>query len=359
VVLDTTTNTDNNSTKNETPQGQKTIEKNERIDRRIDKKNPKYMYSVVKKETLTTQDDWWIESDAKAAVTQFHAITPVQSHVLSDVELNARSETTTLDFPLEPQSLKDIIQAAITLRSKFSFDRMGSQKTAPWVHRPDALYTDQELVDLCCLVDRSRTLQVEATASTKIWVVTVVKSYPLNSKFKLGDYLRTKKKDIPKVKRSFRVFRQWLKQNLDKFDPNLYKYSDTFTYGMPVLTLPGRLAGHDQDSYDQQGVVKRDKYMVPHPKTHHVVTTKETFGLLDSSGHIVTYSKDPYGLPSKTPRFDETFVASCNPSGFELVPVALPPHKVPDHHLQIRAIRAQIKNRRGGDTVTHWLGLQG
>ena len=343
----------------ETPRRQKTIDKYERIDRRIDKKNPKYMYSIAEKETETTEDDWWIESDDEPAVTQFHAITPVQSHVLSDVELNARSETTTIDFPLEPQSFKHIIQAAITLRTNFSFDRMGSQKTAPWVHRPDRPYTDQELVDLCCLVDRGRTLQVDATASTKKWVVTLVESYPLNSKVKLGDYLQTKKKDIPKVERSFRVFRQWLKQYLDKFDPDLYEYIDTFTYGMPVLTLPGRLAGHDQDSYDQQGVVKRDKYMVPLPKTHRVVTTKESFGLLDPSGHVVPYSTDPYGLPSKTPKFDETFVASCNPSGFELVPVALPPQKVPDHHLQIRAIRAQIKNRRGGDAVTRWLGLQG
>jgi hypothetical protein len=55
----------------------------------------------------------------------------------------------------------------------------------------------------------------------------------------------------------------------------------------------------------------------------------------------------------------EKLMATCNPSGFEYVPLArMPSSTVPDHLVQIKALRADIAFM-GKKESTHWLGLQG
>jgi hypothetical protein len=87
-------------------------------------------------------------------------------------------------------------------------------------------------------VDRGREFQVDTIASSSKWISLVVDSYSLNPEFGLKHYLASKKKDIPTKKMKFRVFWAWLKQYLDKFDPDLFDYIKTYTDGLPVLQLP-------------------------------------------------------------------------------------------------------------------------
>ena len=280
---------------------------------------------------------------------------PVEEHTYSQVEMEAFSESR--KAKVGPQkSFRQIIKAAIDLKS--SLKCSSKLDTAPWVHRPDTPYSDQELVHLCCLVDRGRSFSVSTTVSRKTSLVTLlVQSYRLNPKLALPYYFGTKKKTIPPIEMEFTVMRAWLKQYLDWFDPDLYQYIQNYTLGLPVFTLPSRMAAHDEVSYEQQGIFRNDRLLVPLPKSHNVVSTEKYFGVRvkDTGRQVDPFCLDSFEKPSKPPKYDQALVASCNPAGFEEIPVARAPSiNVPSHRLQIRAIRAQVK----GDTV-RWVGLQG
>jgi hypothetical protein len=321
----------------------------------IDSKNPKYMYLEVDGSGTSDDSDSWLGDTNLADL--YMAEEPVKSHIYSEAEVKARSLRTQVKHPMKPKSFKVIIQAAIELKAT-----IGQAKFAPgnhpWNHKPDHAYSDQHFVHICCLVDRGRAFHVDTIASSNKWITLVVDSYSINPDVGLKHYLTSKKKDIPTKKMKFRVFRAWLKLYLDKFDPDLFDYIKSYTDGLPVLQLPNRMAAHDKESYEQQGVTRHDKMMVPLPKSHQLVSTKDGFGLPLASGELDPISTDPYGRPSKPPKYDADYVATCNPPGFEVVPVALPPQPVPAHHLQIRAIRAEVQKIKGVE-VTRWLGLQG
>lgn len=52
--------------------------------------------------------------------------------------------------------------------------------------------------------------------------------------------------------------------------------------------------------------------------------------------------------------------ASCNPPGFEYVPVARSEStQIPTSHLQIRGLKAQLLKQKRGKPIVRWLGLQG
>jgi hypothetical protein len=77
------------------------------------------------------------------------------------------------------------------------------------------------------------------------------------------------------------------------------------------------------------------------------------------------YCKDTYArLPSHSravcqASYDEKLTAMCNPSGFEYVPIArMPSSTVPDHLVQIKALRADIAFTGKKESI-RWLGLQG
>jgi hypothetical protein len=327
----------------------------------FDKRNPSFMYPATSKTPDSDGEAWWLDSDGDLPRKNVEpgllhmAKEPVEEHTYSQVEMEAFSESR--KAKVGPQkSFRQIIKAAIHLKS--SLKRSSKLDTAPWVHRPDTPYSDQELVHLCCLVDRGRSFSVSTTASRKTSLVTLlVQSYQLNPKLALPYYFGTKKKTIPPIEMEFTVMRAWLKQYLDWFDPDLYQYIQNYTLGLPVLTLPSRMAAHDEVSYEQQGIFRNDRLLVPLPKSHNVVSTEKYFGVRvkDTGRQVDPFCLDSFEKPSKPPKYDQALVASCNPAGFEEIPVARAPSiNVPSHQLQIRAIRAQVK----GDTV-QWVGLQG
>jgi hypothetical protein len=114
------------------------------------------------------------------------------------------------------------------------------------------------------------------------------------------------------------------------------------------------LGSDDLDSYEQQGFITYDKLLVPLTRTHKVVSTLNDFGVKTPKGELSEYCLDTASV--KQSRYDTKLTRSCNPKGFEHVPIARTrtTSNVPPHHLQIRAIRYQV---RAGDS--RWLGLQG
>jgi hypothetical protein len=180
----------------------------------------------------------------------------------------------------------------------------------------------------------------------------------------LESYARSRSDPPPKERLIF-IYRKWLKKYLDWYDPDLFKYIQAQTDGLKVTVLPSRLAAEDVATYKMAGREVHDKCLVPLPKMHKVVSTKDNFGTVNRAGKLVPYCKQTYhGNTSlsqtvRIPSYDKDLTASCNPIGFEHVPVArMPTVKVPDHLIQITGIRAET-SKNFGKGVLRWMGLQG
>jgi hypothetical protein len=88
--------------------------------------------------------------------------------------------------------------------------------------------------------------------------------------------------------------------------------------------------------------------LVPLPKMHKKVSTCDEFGVTEEDV-FQPYCKDTYArLPShsqavRQASYDKKLTATCNPSGIEYVPIArMPSSTIPDHLVQIKALRADI-----------------
>lgn len=336
----------------------RSLVKSRRLEDKIQTYNPSFMYPPRSNSPESVGEAWWLDSEGEepredvAPGLAYLAEEPVASHVYTQGEMDAWSESRAAKVgPV--QTFRQIIKAATDLKKQLAQNSKRKGATPIWMHNPDTQYTDQDLVNLCCLVDRGRSFSVATTVLRKNSMVKLrVSSYQLEADLSFSHYYASKKKAPPDKRMTFTVFRAWLKQYLDWYNPDLYKFIEINTVGVPVLTLPARMAAHDEFSYEQQGIYRNDKLMVPLPKSHAMVTTLKQFGVASDAGSL-----DPFCLDasSKPPKYNQSLVASCNPSGFEVIPVARAPSiNVPAHQLQIRAIRAQVKKGQ-----VRWVGLQG
>jgi hypothetical protein len=114
-----------------------------------------------------------------------------------------------------------------------------------------------------------------------------------------------------------------------------------------------------------QAKIQYDPLLVPLPKMHKKVSTCDEFGVTREDDVFQPYCKDTYARLLSHSRavrqasYDKKPTATCNSSGFEYVPLArMPLSTVPDHLVQIKALRADIPFT-GEKESTHWLGLQG
>jgi hypothetical protein len=160
------------------------------------------------------------------------------------------------------------------------------------------------------------------------------------------------------------IYKDWLKQYLDWFDPDLFEYISAHAAGMKVSTFANRLASNYDHDYEMQAQIQYSPLLVPVPKMHKKVSTCDDFGVTEKD-IFQPYCKDTYTrLPShsravRQASCDEKLTATCNPSGFEYVPIArMPSSAVPDQLVQIKALRADIA-LTGKKETTRWLGLQG
>jgi hypothetical protein len=97
---------------------------------------------------------------------------------------------------------------------------------------------------------------------------------------------------------------------------------------------------------------------------HKKVSTCDEFGVTKEDA-LQPYSKDTYTrLPFHSwavcqASYDKKLTATCNPSGFEYVPIArMPSSTVPDDLVKIKALRADLAFT-GKKETTRWLGLEG
>jgi hypothetical protein len=86
---------------------------------------------------------------------------PIERHAYSQVEMEAWSKSWKAKAG-PPKSFRQIIKAAMDFKRTLGSNSC-SEEDHPWVHRPGTPYRDQELVHICCLVDRIRFFSVSMT----------------------------------------------------------------------------------------------------------------------------------------------------------------------------------------------------
>ena len=343
------------------------------FDKEVVANNPSDMYPEDASDSTENVDKWWLDDDDKAikdiTPAEDHlAETPVESHILSRMEVAAFASHHA-DPRDKPKSFLEIVGSAIAMRKILN----RAEDLAPTVaqmpaglHLPDFPFSDQDLVNICCLVDRNREFEVDTlyTGSSRKCSL-MVDSYNLKPNVGLAGFLKTRRK-APEKKMSMTVYKSWLKKYLDWFNPDLFDYLQAHSDGVKVVSFADRFAADDTLEYNFQGRLVIDKLMVPLPKMHKEVSTIDQFGVMEE-GVFVPYCKDSLKVVpthSRTgvlhPSYDPRLTKSCNPSeNFEYVPVArLPSGSVPYHLIQIKAIRAEIL-KKNKTKVTRWLGLQG
>ena len=321
------------------------------------------MYPVPNDSDTESDGKWWLDGAGKprrgvAPQDNFLlAKEPVYSHIYSPDELSALCERRSI---VPPRTFKQITLAVKQLSKQLVQDK-DSEVRHPWVHNAERPYSDQALVHVCCALDRSRELSVDNRYTTKRWYCLVVLSYDLDTK-SLAAFVKAqgRKKDPVSTPMKFRVYREWFNQYLAWFDPALLDFVRAGVDGTAVLRLPKRLGADDEPSYEQQGILVRDRRLVPLPKTHAVVSTENSFGLLteDEKEPFADYCLDPYDSARVGRGYNEELTATCNPKGFQYIPIARSCYRIPPHLMQVRAIRAEVRSR-GSTQIVRWIGLQG
>jgi hypothetical protein len=77
------------------------------------------------------------------------------------------------------------------------------------------------------------------------------------------------------------VYKDWLKQYLDWFDPDLFEYISAHAAGMKVSTFANQLASNYDHDYEMQAKIQYDRLLVPLPKMHKKVSTCDEFGVTE------------------------------------------------------------------------------
>jgi hypothetical protein len=163
------------------------------------------------------------------------------------------------------------VGSAIAMRKNLN----GAERLAPTVAQmPAGLYlsdfpfSDQDLVNICCLVDRNREFEVDTlyTGSSRKYAL-MVESYKLKPNVGLAAFLKTRRKE-PDKKMSMTVYKSWLKKYLDWFNPDLFDYLQAHSDGVKVVSFADRFEADDTLEYNFQGRLVNDKLMVPLPKMH-------------------------------------------------------------------------------------------
>jgi hypothetical protein len=123
---------------------------------------------------------------------------------------------------------------------------------------PAIPYSNQELVNLSCLVDRGREFEVDTEYESRNKFAIRVDSYQLDPKRKLKSYLKKGSKDPPARPLMIAVYKDWLKLYLDWFDPDLFEYISAHAAGMKVSTFAfaNQMASNYDNDYEMQAQIQ-------------------------------------------------------------------------------------------------------
>jgi hypothetical protein len=181
---------------------------------------------------------WW--NEAREGLGE--NFRPDEDHVFDQDDMDifagyaTKKEKTALNW-------KAILQAARSMKTNVSL----------MPHELDHPYSDQDFVDLACLLDPGRGVQCDTLQPknhTKI--VLIVESYQIRGT--LQEYSANKK--IPKRihDQSFEVYRNWLKKYLDFYNPGFYEFFDISVNGTKVNVIHDANAATYQGAYEAAGV---------------------------------------------------------------------------------------------------------
>jgi hypothetical protein len=166
----------------------------------------------------------------------------------------------------EKKDFLDIIKSAMALESSLFLaeNRAESQRgTLPLgLFIPAIPYSDQELVNLSCLVDCGREFEVDTEYESRNKFAIRVDSYQLGPKRQLKSYLKKGSKHPPSRLLMIAVYKDWLKQYLDWFDPDLFEYISAHATGMKVSTFANRLASNYNHDYEMQAQIQYDPFFI-------------------------------------------------------------------------------------------------
>jgi hypothetical protein len=218
------------------------------------------MYPSGRLARSTTSDNetkWWLDDEVeeKPGVTPVDdhlAKRPVKTHIFSRKEMKAFAEE-----KHEKKDFLDIIKLAMALKSSLLLSENHAEPRKgtlpPGLFILAIPYSDQELVNLSCLVDRGREFEVDTEYESRNKFAIRVDSYQLNPKRKLKSYLKKGSKHPP-------AYKDWLKQYLDWFDPDLFEYISAHAAGMKVSTFANRLASKYDHHYKIQAHIQYDPF---------------------------------------------------------------------------------------------------
>jgi hypothetical protein len=350
------------------------------LDMEVNEWNPEYMYPSLgmphDDRYLAHVDppirDWWSSIDDELP----EDFIPEAAHVYTPQELTALAKGST-PSERKPRPWGIILQEARSLSSNMLQLLEKNEEDEPElrgnVRAIDGDYTDQEYVNLACLVDPGRELKWDTEQLKKTHTIQVIiDSYKIVQSL---EAMNSKRKPQRKPETKMVVYKEWLKKYLGYFEPGYYEFIMTSLQGTKVVVLPNCLASDNQHDYDMQGKVEYHHEVVPLSKSQELCIVDQTFidkyATIGSSGEYATQRE-----------FKGKIAKGCNPpGGFDTAPFPkCQSHhtrteqrmKVPQIYYQITGVRADIrwdrskkktagtfnKKSRNDKTTTRWLGLQ-
>jgi hypothetical protein len=335
----------------------------------VDESNPLYMYADL-------GDPWndrYLEHEEPDPQNYWDAIDedlpedfePDEDHIFNQEEIDGLADCATAAEKKE-KSWALIVQAACSMKSNIGLLDL----------EDDDGYTDQEYIDLACLLDPGRELKCDRFQKKLANKLELqVKSYELPGRLILGS---TKQKHPVIEDQCIIVYKDWLREYLGYYNPGYYDFLVTSVYGTEVEVLKTGLASANENDYQNGSLKLRYDDVVPFNKTH-----AATF--LDQSFVRKYAANSTKSSRSKHRHFKHEYEKECNPSvKFDPVPFpkciaesdkvkvgddpTLPP-KVPLIHVQITGVKAEMKLKwnipkrqkvfANKDITMRWLGVQG
>jgi hypothetical protein len=222
-----------------------------KYEKALEKQNPSNMHPSgdQARSTASEQENkWWLddENEEKPGVTPADdhlAKRPVKTHIYSREEMEALAEEKLryVEDIDEKKDFLDIIKSAMALKSSLSSAENhaeSQEETLPLgLFVPAIPYSDQELVNLSCLVDRGRAFEVDTEYESRNKFAIRVDSSQLDPKRQLKSYLKKGSMHPPSRPLMIAVYKDWLKQYLDWFDPDLFEFISAHAAGMKVSTF--------------------------------------------------------------------------------------------------------------------------
>jgi hypothetical protein len=283
---------------------------------------------------------------------------PSDAHVYTQSELLAVANEAPQNSR-QPRPWKVILQEARSMRSNVHQNEgnLGN------VMEMKGDYSDQEYIDLACLVDPGRELKFATNQKmAPKMILVIIDSLLLPTRNNLEDYEEGKTPILAQPKRKANaneiVFKSWLKNYLDFFDPGFYETIIAGVEGTKVEVLPGQMGSLNPMDFQFSGKFETHEEIVPLTKGHRKVVPDSMF--------VTTYGTNASQVDAARYRsYNATYAKECNPSpdGETMSLLPFPQcrmrenDEVPEIFYQITGVRAEVRNPKDNTTI-RWLGIQ-